>query len=104
MNLKAAATQKYGNSSNKLFEYFAAGNPVIANIDEGKYPIISKYDCGKVVESESIEQYADGVEYFFNLSPGKYEAYRHRAKETAKLFDTEVLNREWEKILRNTMK
>lgn len=104
LNLKAAATQKYGNSSNKLFEYFAAGNPVIANIDEGKYPIISKYDCGKVVESESIEQYADGVEYFFNLSPGKYEAYRHRAKETAKLFDTEVLNREWEKILRNTMK
>lgn len=103
LNLKAASTQKYGNSSNKLFEYFAAGNPVIANIDEGKYPIISKYDCGKVVEAASIDQYVKGVEYFFNLSSEEYEAYCRRAKETAKLFDTDLLNSEWEKILRDAI-
>lgn len=103
LNLKPASTQKYGNSSNKLFEYFAAGKPVVANIDEGKYPIISRYQCGKVVVAGSIEQYADGVKYFFNLSQDEYLAYSERAKETAKLFDTELLNSEWEKVIRTQL-
>ena len=100
LNLKPAKTQKYGNSSNKLFEYLAAGNPVIANIDEGKYPIISKYDCGKVVEPGSPEAYAKGIEYFVNLSDDERDRYRKNAIETAKLFDTDLLNGEWEKLIR----
>lgn len=104
LNLKHASTQKYGNSSNKLFEYFASGNPVLANIDEGKYPIISKYNCGKIVESSSIEQYAEGVEYFYNLSNDKMQQYKDNALDTVKLFDTEKLNEEWENIISNLLK
>ena len=100
LNLKPAKTQKYGNSSNKLFEYLAAGNPVIANIDEGKYPIITKYGCGKVVKAGSSEEYAKGIEYFYNLNKDEMDGYRSRAKETAKLFDTEIINGEWEKVIR----
>ncbi len=100
LNLKAAATQKYGNSSNKLFEYLASGNPVIANIDEGKYPIITKYGCGKVVKAGSIDEYAEGIKYFYSLNDEQMEVYRKNAVETVKLFDTEKLNSEWEEIIR----
>lgn len=100
LNLKPAKTQKYGNSSNKLFEYLAAGNPVIANIDEGKYPIITKYGCGKVVKAGSSEEYAKGVEYFAKLDASEMQKYKDNAVKTAKLFDTDEINGAWEKIIR----
>ena len=103
LNLKSAATQKYGNSSNKLFEYFAAGNPVVANIDEGKYPIISRYHCGKIVKATSIEQYANAIRDFYEMDPEEYAKYRRNALKTAELFDTKRLNAEWEKIIRKLL-
>ena len=104
LNLKPAKTQKYGNSSNKLFEYLAAGNPVIANIDEGKYPIITKYGCGKIVKAGSSEEYAKGVEFFYNLSSKEMARYKENAKETAKLFDTDIINSHWEEVIRSHLK
>ena len=104
LNLKPAKTQKYGNSSNKLFEYLAAGNPVIANIDEGKYPIITKYGCGKVVKAGSPEEYARGIEYFLNLSEEARNSHRENALRTAKMFDTEEINGAWEKVIASRLK
>lgn len=103
LNLKPAKTQKYGNSSNKLFEYLAAGNPVIANIDEGKYPIITKYGCGKVVKAGSSEEYAKGVESFVNLSDDEIQEYKENAKRTAEIFDTDKINASWESVIHNAM-
>ena len=103
LNLKAASTQKYGNSSNKLFEYFAAGNPVIANIDEGRYPIITKYGCGKIVKAGSSEDYAKGIEYFYNLPAEDMLCYKENARQTAKLFDTELINGQWEAVIRGCL-
>ena len=99
LNLKPSSTQKYGNSSNKLFEYLAAGNPVIANIDEGKYPIITKYGCGIVVKAGSVDDYAKGIEYFCNLSSEKLSEYKIRSLKAAQLFDTDKLNEVWMKII-----
>ncbi len=101
LNLKPAKTQKYGNSSNKLFEYLAAGNPVIANIDEGKYPIITKYGCGKVVKAGSSEEYAKGVEFFATMDSEEMSRYKNNALQTAKLFDTDEINRKWQEIIMN---
>ena len=104
LNLKPAKTQKYGNSSNKLFEYLAAGNPVIANIDEGKYPIITKYGCGKVVKAGSSEEYAKGIEYFINMNDTEMTKYRENAQKTALLFDTEQINGAWLNVIRKRIK
>ncbi|MBQ2311281.1 MAG: glycosyltransferase family 4 protein [Firmicutes bacterium] len=101
LNLKPAKTQKYGNSSNKLFEYLAAGNPVIANIDEGKYPIITKYGCGKVVKAGSSEEYAKGVEFFATMDSEEMNRYKNNALQTARLFDTDEINRKWQEIIMN---
>ncbi|MCR0206921.1 glycosyltransferase family 4 protein [[Clostridium] innocuum] len=103
LNLKQASTQKYGNSSNKLFEYFASGNPVIANIDEGNYPIISKYKCGRVVKPASITDYVEGIKYFYKLSEDEMNLYKKNALNTVKLYDTEYLNSEWEKLISNCL-
>lgn len=99
LNLLPAATQKYGNSSNKLFEYLASGSPVIANIDEGNYPIITKYECGKVVKAGNIKEYADGVKFFYEANEQDREKYRDNAFKTAKIFDTEELNANWLKLI-----
>lgn len=100
LNLLPASTQKYGNSSNKLFEYLAAGSPVIANIDEGKYPIITKYNCGKVVKAGNIQAYVDGIKEFYNMDEKQRTYIESRAKETAKLFDTSKLNEKWENLIK----
>lgn len=104
LNLKPAKTQKYGNSSNKLFEYFAAGNPVIANIDEGNYPIITKYNCGLIVDSKSIEQYAEGIMYYYHLNNEEFNKYKANAINAAKSFDTNTLNEYWVEIVEKTLK
>lgn len=104
LNLLQAATQKYGNSSNKLFEYLATGNPVIANIDEGKYPIISKYKCGEVVKAGDTEAYVNAILHFLNMDKKEFDVYRNNALNAVKDFDTEKLNGEWEQIIAKLIK
>ncbi len=104
LNLKPSSTQKYGNSSNKLFEYMAAGNPVIANIDEGKYPIITKYKVGKVVKPADPEEYAEGIKHFYHCPADRKKEYHDNALRTAELFDTEKLNLEWVELIANRIK
>lgn len=99
LNLKPSSTQRYGNSSNKLFEYFAAGNPVLANIEEGKYPIITKYGCGMVLKDRSVKAYSDAVEAFYHMDSKQRAEYRENALKAAALFDTERLNRRFERII-----
>lgn len=103
LNLKSAKTQKYGNSSNKLFEYLAAGNPVIANIDEGKYPIITKYGCGKVIKAGALGEYANGIKYFLNLCEEEMARYKANALKAAELFDTDKMNDNWEQLIRKNL-
>lgn len=93
LNYKVAGTQKYGNSSNKLFEYLASGHPVLANIEEGNYPIISKYQCGIVLRDKSVTAYADAVESFAMMNAEEYDRYCENALKTVQMFDFDVLTK-----------
>ena len=103
LNLKESSTQKYGNSSNKLFEYFAAGNPVVTNIDEGKYPIVSKYNCGIVLKDRGASAYADAIEHLYHCSKEELAEYQTKAKLAANEFDTDKLNEEYVNIVAGYM-
>jgi len=103
LNYRTSSTQKYGNSSNKLFEYLAAGHPVLANIDEGDYPIISKYSCGVVLKDRSVQAYADAVLFFSGMDKESYLKLCDNAKSTAKMFDISVLASKLEKVLCDTI-
>lgn len=84
---------KYGLSPNKLFEYLAAGKPVISNVECG-YDLLEKYNCGKTVQGDSEEAMAKGIIYFYEMYKNnreKYDEYCNNALMAAKDFDFEIL-------------
>lgn len=87
---------KYGISLNKLFEYMAAGKPILSNI-ECNYDILEKYNCGLTVEGESPKALAEGIEKFYNMDSKEYESYSLNSIRASKDFDFEVLTDKLEK-------
>lgn len=84
---------KYGLSPNKLFEYLAAGKPVISNVECG-YDLLKEYNCGKTVQGDSEEAMAKGILHFYDMYKNKkniYDEYCQNALEAAKDFDFEIL-------------
>ena len=57
-----------------------------------------------MVKAGSSEEYAKGIEYFYNLEKEAFDNYRKNALETARLFDTEIINSNWEQVIRNCLK
>ena len=87
---------KYGISLNKLFEYMAAGKPILSNI-ECNYDILEKYNCGLTVAGESPKALAEGIEKFYNMDFKEYERYSLNSIRASKDFDFEVLTDKLEK-------
>lgn len=81
---------KYGLSPNKLFEYLAAGKPIISNVECG-YDILEQTGSGMTVQGDSIESLTKGILYFKNLPSSEYMAYCEKAKAAAEKFDFEYL-------------
>lgn len=81
---------RYGVSLNKMFEYFAAGKPILSNL-ECEYDMIEAYHCGKTVKGESAESLAEGIRYFKGLSRETYDTYCDNAKKAAVDFDFDTL-------------
>ncbi len=77
---------RFGLSLNKIFDYMAAGKPILGNM-ESAYDNVLKYDCGKIVAEEDIEALAGGILYFFNLSSEQYDKYCENSLKAAKEFD-----------------
>lgn len=89
LNYKPCGIWKRGNSSNKLFEYMAAGKPVISTVMMG-YDIISKYECGFSVEKETDEGIADAIVKVYELPQQDYERLCKNARRGAEDFDWEI--------------
>jgi len=84
---------KYGLSPNKLFEYLAAGKPVISNGECG-YDLLEENKCGKTVKGDSIEDMANGILFFYDLFKNnreEYDVYCENALNLVKEFDFSVL-------------
>ncbi len=84
---------KYGMSPNKLFEYMAAGKPVLSNQKCG-YDPIEQYEFGYVAKDSSSEAVADGIIYFYNMYNNdreKYNEYCQNALNASKDFDFKIL-------------
>lgn len=80
----------YGSSSNKLFEYFAAGRPVLSNIKTGA-DLVDKYSCGISLESATPDSMAEAVVKIKNLPPYEYEKMCTNAREASADFDYTIL-------------
>lgn len=81
---------KRGNSSNKLFEYFASGKPVISSVQMGYCPL-AKYDCGFVAHGDSAEALAKEILRVKDMPADDYKRMCYRAREAAYDFDVPTL-------------
>lgn len=89
---------QYGMSSNKLFEYFASGKPIISNV-QCNYDILEEYEAGKTIDSSNNEDFADEIIKFYNLSKEDYNKYCENSLKAAKQFDFNLLTDKLEKTI-----
>ena len=82
----------YGASSGKMFQYLAAGKPIVCNI-KLNYSDIERHNLGVAADLDAPEKYANVIRGIANLPEEEYEAMCARNKEIAKEFDYDVLSK-----------
>ncbi len=82
---------KYGNSSNKLFEYLASGKPVLCSFSEEKYSIIEKNKAGIARDITDPKKYCDIIEDICNYPLDKYLEICSYAKQAAEQYSFKKL-------------
>lgn len=83
---------RYGSSNNKLFEYLAAGKPVISNARIAYSPI-ERDDCGAFAAGPSVEDYVRAVLKVYELPQEEYTAMCQNARRVAQEYDFKNLTR-----------
>lgn len=81
----------YGVSSGKMFQYMAAGKPILCNI-KLSYSDITRHNIGIDRDLNTPEEYAMAIQAIANMSSEEYESMCARAKDVAKQFDYDVLS------------
>ncbi len=90
--------KQYGTSVNKIFEYFASGKPTFSDCEYG-YDLIKKYNSGIVLNNGEIEELANSIIKFSQMSQEEYEGYCTNAKKAAQDYDFKVLTAKLEQVL-----
>lgn len=95
---------KWGVSSGKMFQYLAAGKPIVCNIDIPYDNIIKDNNIGIAQNLDTAEKFALAIRSLIELPRENYNAMCERVRETAKLFDYKVLAVEELKVIESAFK
>ena len=87
---ETAKVCRFGSSQNKMFEYFASGKPVLANVAIAYSPI-ERYECGISENLPTGEKYAEAVLRMYNLPREAYDRMCANAQKAASDYDFQVL-------------
>jgi len=82
---------KWGVSSGKMFQYLAAGKPILCNIDIAYDNVINDNNIGFAQDISSPEEFAELIRRLAEQSSKDYEAMCARVREVAKRFDYKIL-------------
>ncbi|MGN1268606.1 MAG: glycosyltransferase family 4 protein [Candidatus Aphodocola sp.] len=96
----SCSVDKYGISFNKLFDYFAAGKPIILpfkTIDG----FVEKNGAGVELENATANDIADKIIMFKNMTGEEYKKYCTSSKNMSKEFDYSHLTKELNDIIEN---
>lgn len=84
---------RFGISFNKIFDYLAAGKPILCDFKSNYNPVVL-LNAGKEVENPKPENVASVIEEFFRMDKDEYNEYCYKALTGAKKFDFNNLTKE----------
>lgn len=80
-----------GVSSGKMFQYLAAGKPIVCNIDIVYDDVITDNNLGVAKDMETAKDFADAIKKIVELPVEEYNNMCKRVREVAEKFDYEKL-------------
>ncbi len=81
---------RYGVSPNKLFDYLAAGKPILSLI-QSSYDLVEQYHLGVVVENQTEAEIKKAIISLLDMAAEEREQIGKRAREIAQKFDYRIL-------------
>jgi len=96
--VKETPLLKYGCSWNKLFDYFAAGKPILSTL-KMNYDLIEKYHTGSSLKLQTPEAIAEAIVNFKNLPKDEYVQICKNAKAAAQDYDFFNLTKKLQEII-----
>jgi glycosyltransferase involved in cell wall biosynthesis len=82
---------KFGVSSGKMFQYLAAGKPIVCNIDILYDNVIKDNNLGVCRDLETAEDFAMAIRSLAEQPAEEYKAMCERVRQVAEKFDYKVL-------------
>ena len=89
---------KYGVSSSKMFQYMAAGKPIVCNVDI-MYSDIAANNIGVCHDMKDELDYANAIESILDLPETEYIAMCKRAREAVKEYDYPYLAKQMADVI-----
>jgi len=97
MNYVHFATLKYGGSQGKLFQYLAAGKPIVSNNKMG-YDVVDRYGAGIAENIDTPEQYKEIICTILD-DPEQYKQMSIACEQASKMFDLKNLYGDFKVVL-----
>lgn len=88
-----------GVSSGKMFQYLAAGKPIVCNVDIAYDDVITDNQLGIARDIETPEAFAQAIRDVTEQSRASYDAMCERVREVAERFDYKKLAAEEIKVI-----
>lgn len=82
---------RWGVSCGKMFQYLAAGRPIVCNIDIAYDNLIEDNHIGVARDIETPQEFADAIRSIAELPKEEYDAMCERVRKVAEKFDYKVL-------------
>ncbi len=89
---------KYGISSSKMFQYMAAGRPIVCNVDI-MYSAIVKHNIGVCHVMKDDQEYADAIQKILDLPDEEYLKMCERARKAVKEYDYPYLSKQMAEVI-----
>lgn len=90
---------QFGVSSGKMFQYLAAGKPILCNIEIAYDNVIKDNNLGYCEDIDTAEGFAELIRRLSEQPKDEYDAMCARVREAAKRFDYKVLCAEELKVI-----
>ena len=80
-----------GLSSGKMFQYLAAGKPIVCNINIAYDDVITNNNLGVARDLQTPEEFAAEIQRIAELPKEEYKAMCQRVRKVGEQFDYKVL-------------